>query len=211
RGIDKSNTLFIVTADEGDHFVGGAPSPVGCDGVNVPCTYVDPGTGLRSVGELTANLDSLLLAQTKNTTPFLVHADDAPTIYTAGNPSPADGVTRTLQKDLGTLTFNNPLFGKNNQVDQLAQFFADRAEMKFLHMVTSSPARTPSFTMFGNPDYFFQTTRGSLPLAPVDCTKPPSKLTDCVSQNAGFAWNHGDVQEEIVNNFLGIAGPALRH
>src|SRR5262245_58876950 len=175
RGIDKSNTLFIVTADEGDHFVGGAPSPVGCDGVNVPCTYVDPGTGLRSVGELTANLDSLLLAQTKNTTPFLVHADDSPTIYIAGNPSPADGVTRTLQKDFGTLTFNNPLFGKNNQVDQLAQFFADRAEMKFLHMVTSSPARTPSFTMFGNPDYFFQTTRGSLPLAPVDCTKPPSK------------------------------------
>ena len=32
-GINKSNTLFVFTADEGDHFVGGAPSPAGCDGV----------------------------------------------------------------------------------------------------------------------------------------------------------------------------------
>src|SRR5207302_1926062 len=37
-GINQSNTLFVFTADEGDHFVGGAPSPVGCDGVNTPCT-----------------------------------------------------------------------------------------------------------------------------------------------------------------------------
>src|SRR5262249_55643823 len=208
RGIDKSNTLFIVTADEGDHFVGGAPSPGGCDGVNVPCTYVDPVSHLPDLGGLTANLDSLLLTQTGNRTRFLVHADDAPTIYIAGNPSPTDGVTRTLQKDLGTLTFNNPLFGKNNQVDQLAQSFADRAEMKFLHMVTSSPARTPSFTMFGNPDYFFQTTRGSLELAPVNCS---ANLGLCVAQNNAFAWNHGDVQEEIVNNFLGMVGPGVRH
>jgi hypothetical protein len=36
-GITKDNTLFVVTADENDHFVGGAPGPVNCDGVNVPC------------------------------------------------------------------------------------------------------------------------------------------------------------------------------
>jgi hypothetical protein len=38
-GINKDNTLFIVTADENDHFVGGAPSPANCDGVYIPCTY----------------------------------------------------------------------------------------------------------------------------------------------------------------------------
>ncbi len=37
-GITKDNTLFIVTADENDPFVGGAPSPAGCDGIHVPCT-----------------------------------------------------------------------------------------------------------------------------------------------------------------------------
>src|SRR5262249_14575463 len=38
-GINTSNTLFVVTADENDHFVGGPPSPPGCDGVHTPCTY----------------------------------------------------------------------------------------------------------------------------------------------------------------------------
>ena len=34
-GINQSNTLFIFTADEGDHFVGGPPSPANCDGVTI--------------------------------------------------------------------------------------------------------------------------------------------------------------------------------
>jgi len=207
QGIDQTNTLFIVTADEGDHFVGGVPSPAGCDGINTPCIYVDA-NNKRTVGELTANLDSLLLTQTGNTTVFLVHADDAPNIYISGNPSPTDVLTRTLARDIGALTFVNPLFGKGGELDQLAPFMADRAEMKLLHMVTASPARTPSFTVFGDPDYFFQTTKSSLPLAPVDCSK--TTLTDCVSQNPNFAWNHGDVQQEIVTNFLAMAGPGVR-
>jgi hypothetical protein len=37
-GINPSNTLFIFTADEGDHFVGATPTNPGCDGVTVPCT-----------------------------------------------------------------------------------------------------------------------------------------------------------------------------
>ena len=208
RGIDRSNTLFIVTADEGDHFVGGAPSNSGCDGVTVACTYIDPNTGLRDVGELTTNLDSVLLTQRSNSTAFLVHADDAPTIYVAGNPTPTDPVIRTLEHDLGALTWTNPLFGKNNELDNLSQFLADQAEMQFLHMVTASAAREPSVTMFGNPDYFFQTTKGSLPLAPQSCAANPSL---CVSQNGAFAWNHGDVQREIVTTFLGMVGPGVRH
>src|SRR5947209_8378350 len=38
-GINSSNTLFVFTADEGEHFVGCAPSPAGCDGVTTHCTY----------------------------------------------------------------------------------------------------------------------------------------------------------------------------
>src|SRR5262249_14339362 len=51
-GINQSNTLFVFTADEGDHFVGGAPSPANCDGVTVPCTY-------SQIGELNGNLAGL--------------------------------------------------------------------------------------------------------------------------------------------------------
>src|SRR6266516_4859571 len=52
-GITKNNTLFVFTADEGDHFVGGAPSPANCDGVHVPCTY-------SKIGEINANMAGLL-------------------------------------------------------------------------------------------------------------------------------------------------------
>src|ERR1700722_19355723 len=55
-GITKANTLFIVTADENDHFVGGAPLPANCDGVNVSCTY-------QQIGEIDANLSRLLATQ----------------------------------------------------------------------------------------------------------------------------------------------------
>ena len=37
-GIDKSNTLFVFTVEEGDHFVGSQPTNSNCDGVNTPCT-----------------------------------------------------------------------------------------------------------------------------------------------------------------------------
>jgi hypothetical protein len=207
EGIDASNTLFIVTADEGDHFVGGVPSNPGCDGVTVPCQYIDPRTGLRDVGELTANLDSILFTERGNTMPFLVHADDAPTLYVAGNPVATSVETRTLEHDLAALTWVNPLWGKNSQVDLLSPYLGDRATMQFLHMVTNSPARTPTVTIFGNPDYFFQTTKGSLPLAPQDCS---ANSALCVAQNPNFAWNHGDVQTDIVTTFLGIAGPGVR-
>ena len=49
NGITKNNTLFIITADENDHFVGGPPSPATCDGVTTPCTYALKGQiGRRS-------------------------------------------------------------------------------------------------------------------------------------------------------------------
>jgi hypothetical protein len=38
-GINKSNTMFLVTVDEGDHFSGGQPLNPGCDGVNTPCLH----------------------------------------------------------------------------------------------------------------------------------------------------------------------------
>ena len=209
HSIDKSNTLFIFTTDENDHFVGGAPTPVNCDGVTTPCNYFYPGTSNRSVGELTTNLDSVLFTQRPRTpvTQFLVHADDAPAIYIDGNPPPTDPITRNLEQDMAALTWVNPLPGKNNQIDNLVQYMADRAELKLLHMVTASPARTPSFIMFGNPDYFFQTSKGTLPLAPQNCSVNQSL---CVSQGLGFAWNHGDVQRDITQAWFGMVGPGVK-
>src|SRR6266516_3616869 len=77
-GINQSNTLFVFTADEGDHVVVGPPSPASCDGVTVPCTY-------SKIGEISTNMAGLLATEQNITTPFNVHSDDAPTVYITGN------------------------------------------------------------------------------------------------------------------------------
>jgi hypothetical protein len=46
--INQNNTLFVVTSDESEHFIGGAPIPATCDGINVPCTYSKSGEVLWS-------------------------------------------------------------------------------------------------------------------------------------------------------------------
>jgi hypothetical protein len=194
-GITKDNTLFVITSDENDHFVGGPPSPSNCDGINVPCTYA-------KIGEVITFTDRLLLTQRRNTTPFALHFDDAPNFYITGNPAPTDPVTRTLEHDVNALTATSPITGKT---DRLSVLLADRAEMKLLHMVPSLPDRVPTFTMFGNDDYFFQTSSKSTGQGK-DCSQPPA----CLSENPGFAWNHGDFQTQITRTWFGMVGPGVQ-
>jgi hypothetical protein len=90
-GINSSNTLFVITADEGDHFVGGPPSPSNCDGVNIPCTY-------NQIGEVDGNMTGLLATEQGITTPFKVHSDSAPLVYITGRPGRTAPVTRTFER-----------------------------------------------------------------------------------------------------------------
>jgi hypothetical protein len=193
-GITKENTLFLVVPDENDHFVGSQPTPVSCDGVHVACNYT-------FASEINAHINRLLLTRNPATPTFFVHSDDAPTFYIPGNPAPTDAVTRQMEHDLDALRAMNPITGN---VDKLSVFLADRAEMKLLHMVTKSPARTPTFTMFGNDNYFFFTSGGG------DCVTGPTCVFVPVSPAATFAWNHGDVQTDITQTWFGMVGPGVR-
>ena len=186
-GIDQSNTLFVFTSDEGDHFVGGPPSPDGCDGVSTPCTY-------SQIGELSVNTTGLLATQAGITTPFAMHSDVAPTFYITGNPARDALVTRNFERGVGRLTAQNLLTGNT---DLLPTDLADPVEMKLLHMVTGDPARTPTFTMFANPDYF-------LTPGPPNCSSP------CVTENPKFAWNHGTTSRDITTTWLGLVGPGVQ-
>ena len=94
HGITKANTLFVVTSDEGDHFVGSAPTPAGCNGVTVPCHYA-------KIGEVDGNLTGLLAAK-GITTPFDVEADSAPGIYVHGQPGRTDPAVRALERATAT-------------------------------------------------------------------------------------------------------------
>jgi hypothetical protein len=192
-GINKDNTLFVVTADENDHFVGGAPTPANCDGVHVACTYAQ-------IGEIDANLSRLLATQANNTTPFSVHSDSAPTFYINGNPGQTDPITRQLERDVGALTATNPITGK---IEKIAQAMADQTEQRFLHMVTSDPLRTPNFVVFANDNYF------NFASGTESCDEPPACIT--LEGHGGFAWNHGDFQEQITKTWLGMVGPGVQH
>ncbi len=69
-------------------------------------------------------------------------------------------------------------------------------ELKLLHLITADPARTPTFIMFANPNYF-------LFAGAPNCTSP------CVTLNPRFAWNHGTVSPEITTTWLGMVGPGV--
>ena len=197
-GINPSNTLFILTADEGDHFAGGPPLNPGCDGVTVPCTYTPGSTGPNTVGEILTNIQALLgqedptLDFTK--TPFDIHFDMAPVFYISGQPARNSAIARQFERDTAALTAVNPRTGNT---DMLTRFLADPVELKLLHMITGDPLRTPTFVMFGDPDYFFQTF--------VPAGSPN------VGVNPAFAWNHGGVAPEINTTFLALAGPGVQN
>jgi hypothetical protein len=182
-GINRSNTLFSFTSDEGDHLIAGPPSPAGCDGVNVPCTYA-------KIGEVAGNIQALIANQTGITTPFTVHSDSAPNFYITGNPSQTSSTTRNLERAAGTVTAVNPYSGATEVVDN---FLADQAEMGLLHMITADPKRDATFTMFAKPDYFLSTF-------------PPTTAI-----NPAFNWNHGDIAPEINTTWLGLVGPGVKN
>ena len=119
-GINSSNTTFILSSDEGDHVAGAnvgralQPTPANCDGVTVSCTY-PAGT----FGELGGNITGLLATQKNNTTPFTLESDSAPEFYVTGNPGPNAPPVRTLERDVSSLTANNPYPGDDPEDREL--------------------------------------------------------------------------------------------
>jgi hypothetical protein len=207
-GITEENTIFVVTADENDHFAGKPGAPAGCDGINTPCTYIRLPAGCdgdavpcttTNLGEVNADLRQLLLTELGDTTKFSVHSDDAPTVYVAGNPGPADPATRSFERNLAKLTAFDPI--KDGAV-ALMQRMAGPAEMALLHMVTKDPARTPTLSYFANDDFFLTASANPAPCIP---------LATCSNEQPGFNWNHGDFQVAITKTWLGLVGPGVRH
>ena len=202
-GINPSNTLFIISADEQDHFVGGPAAPSTCDGVNVPCTYTYS-NGTSSIGEIEADLAQLYQQQAPALVPsasvatsglsasalFDYHYDMAPAVtIDPYNPLISTTFVRDLERATAQLTAVSPISGNT---DTLTRYLIDSAGLKALHMITGDPLRTPTFVMFADPDYYFQ---GQGPI---------------IQQYAGYAWNHGGVAPEINHTWVGMVGPGVR-
>jgi hypothetical protein len=201
-GINKSNTLFVFTVDEGDHFVGDQPTPNGCDGVVTPCTY-------NRVGEINADLRRMVYTQFGDPTLFSVHSDDAPNVYVNGTASQpirdqTDPVVRNLEREMAGLSWLNPY--TNTLENNIMVALADHTGMKTLHMVTADPFRTPTFTPFADPDWFFFATGAATPAA---CATPGACASIPARTSQSFAWNHGDIQDEIASTWIGMVGPGV--
>ena len=205
-GITPANTLFVVSSDEGDHQaaanVGRAilPKPSNCDGATVSGTTVTPDVACTypagSFGELDGNLTGMLATQKHDTTPFSLEDDTAPEFYVRGNPAPTSVGVRALERDVAGLTAPDPYAGTANV--PITNYLADPTEEAILHMVNADPARTPTFSLFARPDYYFSS--GS-----TTCSGP------CVQANTGYAWDHGDYAAEIDTNYLGLVGPGVEN
>jgi len=204
-GITPSNTLFVLSSDEGDHEAGGnvgravQPTPANCDGAQVSGNTVTPDVlctyPAGSFGELAGNMTGLLNAA-GNTTPFALENDSAPEFYVTGQPDPNSTPVRNLEHLVSGLTAANPYTGTTQTIDN---FIADPTEEAILHFVNADPRRTPTFAMFAKPDYFLSTSNTQ------NCG------STCVTINTGFAYNHGDYAAEINTNFLGLVGPGVKH
>jgi hypothetical protein len=187
-GITKANTLFVITADEGDHFVGSSPTPASCNGVTVACSY-------SKAGEVDGNLTGMLAGQGV-TTPFDVEADSAPVIYVHGQPAGSAAPVRSMERAAAGLVADDLASGGSVR---LTNYLADPVEMNILHMVTGDPKRTGTFALFANPDFWLSSGAAK-------CG------SSCVSEPPGQdAWNHGDVAPAINTTWLGLAGPGVAH
>jgi hypothetical protein len=229
-GIDRSNTLFVVTADENDHFAG--QQAQNCDGVNTPCAYNTPGgtpqhgqydvtnngqsvstwTGPSTwppstngplVGEMGYNMD-WLLGSTIDGKSYDISFDSAPSFYIDGQPQALDSsgnvvvnsTLRDFEKAAVGLKAFDP-YVDATQLTPVGRYFVDGPTLKALHMINADSQRTMSFTMFSQPDYYFQ-------------TYSPCKGKSQGCLNDSYAWIHGDYSNDVGQTWLGLVGPGVR-
>jgi len=191
-GITPANTEFVIGAEENDQLAGAnvgraiEPTPAGCDGVTTPCHYA-----ASQVGELQANIKGLLSTTASSATAYDIEPQGA-SIYVHGQPAADDPTVRQLERDTAAMTANNPYTSVANE--KITNYQAGALEQRVLHMQTADTLRTPTYTLFPKPDYFFAT----------------SDINGAhVGVNPRFAWNHGYYSPNIDITWAGIVGPGV--
>jgi hypothetical protein len=188
-GINQSNTLFVISAEENDQFDGAnagralKPTPADCNGTTVFCSYP-----AGSIGELQANVKGLLSSTASATTAYDVEPQGA-SIYAHGQPGLHDGTLRQLERDTANMRGDNPYSGETNQ--KIVKYQAGAVEERILHMQTADPKRLPSYTLFPVPDWFFATSGPNTTI------------------NSNFAWNHGYYSPNIDVTWSSLVGPGV--
>jgi hypothetical protein len=137
-------------------------------------------------------------------TAYDISFDSAPSFYINQQPQAVDAggnavvnpTLRDFEKAAANLKAFDPYIDPLH-LTPVARYLVDGPTLKALHMVNADPQRTMSFTMFSQPDYYFQTTS--------PCS---GKSQGCL--NDSFAWIHGDYSNDIGQTWLGMVGPGIQ-
>ena len=155
------------------------------------------------VGEVGYNM-KWLLGSTVSGTGYDISFDSAPSFYINGQPQAEDSsgnvvvnpTLRAFEQKAANLNAFDPYID-STKLTPVARYLVDEPTLKALHMINADPLRNMSFTMFSQPDYFFETF------------SPCPTGQGCL--NDGFAWIHGDYDpKDIGQTWLGVVGPGVR-
>ena len=116
------------------------------------------------------------------------------------SPARTDPAVRKLERDVGALTLARSVRPERGGVVQTVPFTqASPTRSKRRRCTWSTPTRSGRrrSRCSANPDFFFTGVES------VFCG-----VHQCVTRS--FAWNHGDIQDEIGNTWLGFVGPGVR-
>jgi hypothetical protein len=231
-GINASNTLFIVTSDENDHYAG--QQAQNCDGVITPCVYntvtTNPkhgrydvtnngqsvttwtgptiwppvGTNGPLVGELGYNM-SWLLGTTIDSTGYDISFDSAPSFYIDQQPQAVNAA--------GNVVLNPTLRDFEKAAWNLMAFdpYIDATKLTpVARYLVDGPTLKALHMVNADPQRTMSFTMFSLPDYYFQTFTPCSgKSQGCL--NDSFAWIHGDYSNDIGQTWLGIVGPGVKN
>ena len=197
-GITPANTEFVISSEENDQFAGAnparegtQPTPAGCDGLTVAtyCHYTGGTLFTAQIGELQANIKGLLSGTASSGTQFDVEPQGA-AIYVHGQPAANDPVVRQLERDTAAMTASHDPYS-NVDNEKITAYQAGALEQRVLHLQSADPLRTPTYTLFPKPDYFFSSSGAN------------------VSVFSNFAYDHGYYSPNIDITWAGMVGPGV--
>jgi hypothetical protein len=232
-GIDKSNTLFVFTADENDHYAG--QQAQGCNGVTTPCVYntvsTNPKHGVYDVtnGATAASSPSTwtgpaawppatqngplvgemgynlkwLLGSTINGTGYDISFDSAPSFYINGQPQAVDAT--------GHIVANPTLRAFEQKAATLKAYdpYVDATQnVPVANYVVDQPTLKALHMINADPKRTMSFTMFSKPDFYFQTSSPCPVGQGCL--NDSFAYIHGDYSNDIGQTWLGVVGPGVK-
>ena len=235
-GINKSNTLFVVTADENDHYAG--QQAQNCDGVTTPCVY-NTAPGLATGGKPQHGIFDVT---TGGTTPLTAPSwppasANGPLVGEVGYNikwpgllgSQIDGTGYDISFDSapsfyingqpqavdanGNIVVNTTLRDFEKAAANLNAFdpYYDSTQLTpVANYLVDYPTLKAIHMINADPRRSMSFTMFSKPDYYFQTYSPcPSPSQGCLSDS--YAWIHGDYSNDIGQTWLGLAGPGVRH